>query len=108
MAAADDVAVWAAAADKDQRGVGGAVEFYLGCGARLRKKIANGTVDLRRAAQAVSILHARVLFGGAVRFADFAAFVEQRQVAGGATGAGVRAGMHDAGIEGAGAAAEGV
>ena len=41
-----------------------------------------------------------------MRFADLAAFVEMREIARGHRRAGVGAGVHDARVEGAGAAAE--
>ena len=45
---------------EDQRIIGGAVEFDGGHFAGLRERIANGAVHLRRAAQAVGVLHARI------------------------------------------------
>ena len=47
-------------ASEDERIVGGAVEFDGGHFAGLREGIADGAVDLRRAAQAVGVLHARI------------------------------------------------
>ena len=95
-----------AGAGEDERIVGGAVEFDGGHFAGLREGIADGAVNLRRAAEAVGVLHARIFDGVAMRFADLAAFVEMGEVARGHGGAGVGAGVHDARIEGAGAAAE--
>src|SRR5579885_3612543 len=66
------------------------------------------TRESRCAPEAVGVLHSLVGFRGTVRLANLAAFVEVRQVAGGGAGSGVRASVHDAGVEGAGAAAEGV
>src|SRR6202030_1865629 len=67
----DDVA-FAVGADKDERIVGGAVEFDAGHFASLCERVAHSAVDLWRAAQAVGVLNARVFFGRAVRFADLA------------------------------------
>ncbi len=104
ISAADDVA--AAVADEYERIVGGAVQFY-GCHlARLRQRIAHRAVHLRRAAQAVGILHARIFFRGTMRFANLAAFVQAREVARRHRGAGVRTCVHDARVECAGTSAQ--
>src|SRR5579859_3357329 len=65
-------------------------------------------MDLRRATKAVGILHARIFVRRAMRFADGAAFVEVSEILRSARGAGVGAGVHDAGVECAGAAAKSV
>ena len=65
-------------------------------------------MNLRSAAQAVSILDARIFFRRAVRFADLAAFVQVREVARGRACAGISACMHDARVECTGTAAQGV
>src|SRR5262249_54384409 len=86
--------------------VGCAVELDLREFARLGKGIANRAVNLRSATQAVGVLHAGVFLGGAMRFANFAAFVEMREVARGAAGARVGSRVHDARVESTGTAAE--
>ena len=65
-------------------------------------------MDLRGTPQAVSVLHARIFFSGAVRFADLAAFVQVRQIASRGARAGILARVHDARIERARAAAKGI
>ncbi len=98
ISAADDVA-FAFFVYENQRIVGGAVQFDQRHFARLRKGIANCAVNLRSAAQAIGVLDARVFFRGAMRFADFAAFVQMRQVSGGTCRPGIRASMHNARIK---------
>src|SRR5581483_6888688 len=51
---------------KDERIVGSAVDLDGERGANVRKRIAHSTVNLRRTAQAVRILHARIDQSGAV------------------------------------------
>src|SRR5882724_8063935 len=106
--ATDDVAFspLAIAADKDERIVSGTVEFNLCHGARLRKGVAHRAVDLRRATEAVGVLHAGIFFRRAMRFANFAAFVQMGKISGSAAGARVSARVHDARIESAGTAAK--
>ena len=65
-------------------------------------------MDLRRAAEAVGVLYAGVLFVGAMGFADRCCLVEACEIFRGGGCALVGAGLHDAGVEGAGAATEGV
>src|SRR5262249_7554146 len=73
-----------------------------------RERIAHGSVHLRGAAEAVGVLHTLVFFGRTMRFADFAAFVEMSEVSSCAACSGIGPGVHDAGIERAGASAKGV
>ncbi len=63
-------------------------------------------MHLRSAAQAVGILHAHVFFRRAMRFANLAAFVQVREIAGGRRGAGVWPGTHDPRVECAGTSAQ--
>src|SRR5262245_28383456 len=91
---------------KNKRIVGCAVELDLCEFARLGKGIANRAVNLRGATQAVGVLHAGIFFGGAMRFANFAAFVDLCEVARSAAGAGVGARVHDARVESTGTAAQ--
>jgi len=106
ISTADDVAVAAAAANKDERIIRSAVQLHRRYFASLRQRIAHGAVDLRRAAQAVRILHPRVFICGTMRFANLTAFIEVRQIPGGHGGAGIRPCVHDARIECAGTSAE--
>ena len=84
---------------KYQRVIGRTVQFHHGHFARLYQRIADRAVDLRRAAEAVSVLHPGVFVGCAVGFANLAAFVEVREIARGFSGPGVGTGMHDACVE---------
>jgi len=86
--------------------VGGAVEFDGERGADVGESIARGAVNLRDAAEAVGVLHARVFCRRAVRFADLAAAVEALEMAGDESVAGMRARIGDARIEGDRAAAK--
>src|SRR5439155_20485565 len=108
ISATDDVAfsLLTIAADKDEGIVSGAVELNLRHDAGLRKGVAHRAVDLRRAAEAVGILHAGIFFRRAMRFANFAAVGQMGEITGGATFAGVGACVHDARIESAGTAAK--
>ena len=47
---------------KDQRIVGRAASFYLHNSACMGQRIAHGAMNLRHAAQAISVLHARIVF----------------------------------------------
>ncbi len=107
IAAGDDVA-FGVFFGEHERIVGGAVELHKGHFAGLNDGVANGTVHLRSATEGVGVLNARVLIGSAVGFANGAAFIEMSEIAGGDAGTGVGTGVHDAGIESAGTAAEGV
>lgn len=107
IAAADDVAL-AILLDEYERIVGRAVEFDERHFAGLDEGITDGAVNLRGAAQAIGILNAGIFFGGAMGLANEAAFVEMREIACRTASAGIGACVHDAGIEGAWAASEGV
>ena len=91
---------------EDQRIIGRAVQFHRGHFARLRERIAHRSVHLRRAAHAVRILHARIFFRRAMRFANLAAFVQVRQVSRRRRRAGVCSRVHDSRVERSGTSAQ--
>src|SRR5437016_1449229 len=108
ISAADDIAfvLFTIVANEHQWIIRGAVQFYLRHLSRLRKGIANGAMNLRRASQTVRVLYASILFGGAMGFADFAAFIKASKIACGAKSAWICARLHNARIKSAGAAAK--
>ncbi len=106
IAAADHFARTGAGISKDERIVRGAVEFDRECRANLRERVAHRSVNLRRAAQAVRVLHARVLLRRAVRFADFAAAIQPLDIARGDRVSRVRPHSRDARVERRRAAAQ--
>src|SRR5712675_14570 len=74
-------------------------EFNPGSGVKKAgNRLVSGLVicSMRRSAEAVGVLHARVFLRCAVRFADFTAFVEMREISGCAPRAGIGASVHDA------------
>src|SRR5215471_4091451 len=101
IAAADDLTAerTGAYADEDQGVIRGTVEFDSGDLAGGGQGVAHGAVHLRRAAQAVGILHPRIPLYGTMRFADLAARVEAREVARRLRRARVRPHLSDARIE---------
>src|SRR5882762_7903886 len=56
--------------DKDERVVGRAVEFNFRDGAYSIQSVTYRSVYLRRASQAVGVLHSRIAIRGAMRFAN--------------------------------------
>jgi hypothetical protein len=89
-----------------QRIIRRAVQFDCGHLARLRQRIAHCTVHLRRAPQAVRILHARIFFRCAMRLANLAALIQVRNIPRCRRGTRIRARMHDARIERTGTTAQ--
>ena len=92
-------------ARKDQGIIRGAVHFDLENLARVAQGVAHGAVNLRHAAQAVSVLHARAALMG---FVDRAAAIQPGQVARGNDLPGMRPRRVQSFVEGASGAPQGI
>ncbi len=105
ISAADDVAA-VCVAHKNERIIRRAVQLHRGHFPRLPQRIAHRSVDLRRATQAISILHARIFLRSAMRLANLAALIQVRNIRRRRRRSRIRARMHDPRVERAGAPAQ--
>ncbi len=107
ISAADDVAV-VRIPHKNERIVRRTVQLHSRHFPCLPQRIPYRPVYLRRATQAVRILHARIFFRRAMRLANLAALIQVRKIPPCRRGTRVRSRMHDARVERAGTPAQSI